>query len=452
MDTWIFQGGYPLVQVGDDGSLPSRPSPTAASPVGAIGSQWQVPILFRDLGVRDATSEALLLEEPTLPGSRSGVAREKRAARQRRRFGLLPGFVPRRDLERLAGGLGELAPLERYNLVSDTWAAALAGRAPLADLLRLARAMADGGEGDPSVWSVVIGALGLFDRVVPDAGRPTLAGATRSLLAPLESALGWEPRPDDGERTPALRASVLRTLGTIGDDTAVKAEAAKRFARAASTALHPDTESAVLEIVASEGGTDEFDAFLERYRNPANPQQEMRYLYALSAFDDPVLAARTFELAVTEVRTQNAPFLLQALLANRATGAGSWNRVTQRWDTLVDRFPANTLPRMLDGVRRGLRASVARRGGHPVRRVPPSAGGWEDGGTDPRASGGERGLRHQRSRRARRRPLRRGRFLARVGPARRTETTRPPPVPRARTGGESGRGVCGRGRGYGSSV
>ncbi len=52
-----------------------------------------------------------------------------------------------------------------------------------------------------------------------------------------------------------------------------------------------------------------------------------------------------------EVRTQNAPFLLQALLANRVTGPASWARVTDRWDQLVERFPANTLPRMLEGVR-----------------------------------------------------------------------------------------------------
>ena len=52
----------------------------------------------------------------------------------------------------------------------------------LADLLRLARALADSGEGDPSVWSVVIGALGLFDRIVarrraPGAGRRRPAAA-----------------------------------------------------------------------------------------------------------------------------------------------------------------------------------------------------------------------------------------------------------------------------------
>jgi predicted signal transduction protein with EAL and GGDEF domain len=33
------------------------------------------------------------------------------------------------------------------------------------------------------------------------------------------------------------------------------------------------------------------------------------------------------------------------------TGPATWERITTDWDSLVDRFPANILPRMLDGVR-----------------------------------------------------------------------------------------------------
>jgi puromycin-sensitive aminopeptidase len=196
---------------------------------------------------------------------------------------------------------------------------------------------------------VVLGALGLFDRVVPDADRPVLAGAVRALLAPLADTLGWDPHDDDDERTPSLRSSVLRALGTVGDDPGTKEEAARRFAGTAT--LHPDTESAILDIVASGGGEPEFDTFVARYRSPANPQEENRYLYALASFTEPGLASRTFDLAVHEVRTQNAPFLLQSLLANRSTGPASWQRVTEEWDQLVARFPSNILPRMLDGVR-----------------------------------------------------------------------------------------------------
>jgi hypothetical protein len=77
----------------------------------------------------------------------------------------------------------------------------------------------------------------------------------------------------------------------------------------------------------------------------------MRSLYALAGFDDAGLGARTFELARTEVRTQNAPSLVHLLLANRAVGPATWERVEASWDELNARIPANIVPRMVDGVR-----------------------------------------------------------------------------------------------------
>jgi puromycin-sensitive aminopeptidase len=347
MDTWINQGGYPLVQVGDNGALSQVPFSYHGEPGGAIGSDWLVPVLTRPLDGTDGEPRAELLAK------RGGTATGGDGDRLVNAGG--SGYYrvsyPTATVDRLALRLGELAPLERYNLVSDAWAASLSGQAPLSDLLRLARSLADSAEGDPSVWSVVLGALGLFDRVIPDGDRPVLARAVRTLLGPLAADLGWDPRADDGERTPSLRSSVIRTLGTIGDDPATRAEARRRFGAAGEVALDADTESAILDIVATTGGDQEFESYLSRYRSPGTPQEENRYLYALASFTDPVLVSRTFELALTEVRTQNAPFLLQSLVANRVNGPLAWQRITEEWDTLVARFPANILPRMLDGVR-----------------------------------------------------------------------------------------------------
>ena len=349
MDTWIDQGGYPLVRVGDDGSLTQTPFSYRGKPGGAIGSMWHIPVLTRSLHDADVDPLPILLEEPSRAAeSQHGVGDRLVNAGG---SGYYRVSYPTAMVERLAGQLSDLAPLERYNLVSDSWAAALSGQAPLSDLLRLARALVDSAEGDPSVWSVVLGALGLFDRVIPDGDRPVLAHAIRTLLGPLARDLGWDPREDDSERTPSLRAAVVRTLGTIGDDPDIQAEANRRFAQAGSTALHPDTESAILDIVASTGGDTEYESFLAHYRSPANPQEENRYLYALASFHDLSLAARTFDLAISEVRTQNAPFVLQLLLANRVNGPGTWERVTEEWEALVSKFPSNILPRMLDGIR-----------------------------------------------------------------------------------------------------
>ncbi len=351
MTTWIDQGGYPLLRVDEEGTLTQVPFSYQGEPGGAIGSRWEVPVLARTLegSGRAPGAVPVLMDGIELPAGAwddPGGTRLVNAGGS----GFFRVAYPTVTLELLAGRLTELAPLERYNLVSDTWATVLAGRAPLADLVGLARALADTGEPDPSVWSVVLGAVGLFERVVPDADRSQLATAVRALLGPLGRRLGWDPADDDGERTPALRASVLRTLGIAGQDRGVGKEAARRFGGGAGR-LDPDIESAVLDIVASTGGEAEFEAFLAHYRSAANPQEEYRYLYALASFHDVGLAERAFELATSEVRTQNAPFLVQLLLANRVTGPVVWNRVTERWDALVDAFPANILPRMLEGVR-----------------------------------------------------------------------------------------------------
>ena len=226
MDTWIDQGGYPLVTVGDDGSLAQQPFSYSGAPGGAIGSRWQVPVLHRSLASTDDWADALLLtgaghagtggDDLVVNAGGSGYYRVAYSAER---------------VAHLAGRLGDLAPLERYNLVSDTWAATLAGHARVADLLRLAKALADSGEGDPSVWSVVIGALGLFDRIVPDEGR---ADPGRRPCGPCSArwpagSAGTRRRPTTSARRRCGRPSCARS-GPSGPTPTVRAEAARRFA------------------------------------------------------------------------------------------------------------------------------------------------------------------------------------------------------------------------------
>ena len=348
MNTWINQGGYPLVTVGLDGSITQQPFSYSGEPGGAIGSKWQIPIMHRILGSSDDWAESGLLTAArgTVDDVGAGELLVNAGG-----SGYYRVTYSTEAVARLAGRIGELTALERYNLVSDTWAATLAGNAPVADLLQLAKALVDSGEGDPSVWSVVFGALGLMDRAVPDADRPVLAAGVRSLLGPLVARLGWDPAATDDERTPSLRAGALALLGTIGDDSDVRAEAGHRFAGSEGVPLQGDTAAAILAIVAAKGGTQEYESFLARYRSPATPQEEDRYLNALAGFGDPDLAARTFELAMTDVRSQDAPFLIRLLLWNREAGPATWQRVTEAWDQFPAKFPTSTLPRMLDGAR-----------------------------------------------------------------------------------------------------
>jgi puromycin-sensitive aminopeptidase len=358
MDSWILQGGFPLVTVDfsdaanqanqttvEVGQEPFRYS-DAGGP-SAIGSAWTVPVIAR--AIDGAEARVLLGTEPALldlggggPGA-AVVVNARGSGYYRVRY----------DPElhrRLAGRLDALDLLERFNLLGDTWAVVVARQAGPEAFLLLAEALDN--EGDPDVWAQVTGALSLLDRAVDDDARPLVASYARALLSPVLTRLGWDARPGEGPRTPTLRAQAVATLGTVGRDPEVQAEAHRRHdgAQSGAMAVDPDLASAILTTVASSGGPAEFEVFLEHYRHPATPQEEMRYLYALAGFSDPSLAERTFEFARTEVRSQNAPFVIHQLLSSRDTGPATWVRVRDHWDELVTRIPANILPRMLGGV------------------------------------------------------------------------------------------------------
>jgi len=397
MDSWILQGGFPLVRVdepteggGGHDRLVLTQEPFAYAPAegeSAIGSDWRVPVMARSVGDADRDEVRVLLGSEPAPlrlGTLRDTARE--TARETPRQTDLPLVLLNAEgsgyyrvlysgahLQRLAGSLGSLHPLERCNLLGDTWAAVMGDRSELGDFLVLAEAL--GQEDDPDVWAQVTSALSFLDHAVDDRTRSQLARYTRALLRPVLGRLGWDAREEEDERTATLRSQLLGTLGTVGQDPEVRVECARRQVAQLSgeTTIDPNLASAVAAVVASSGGEADFEAFLERYRHPDTPQEEIRYLYALAGFSQAALSERAFELAMGEVRTQNAPFLVQLLLQNRDNGPATWRRVRDSWDALGARLPSQTVPRMLEGTKllcrdaqlaREIRGFLAQ---HPVR-------------------------------------------------------------------------------------
>ncbi len=345
MGTWIDQGGYPLVLESPDGVATQEPFSYQGAPGGAIGADWQIPLLTRSLDrPDDRTPQLLGSEDLTLDTAETIILNAGGSGYYRVTY-------RSETMETLSRSLGKLSTLERFNLVSDTWAAALSGHGTVVDFIRLVHSLGEFGERDPSIWRIVLGAFGLFDRIIPEADRHTLAEAVRRMARPVLADLGWDPASGEGERIPALRAEIISVLGTIGEDRDVRAEARRRFDNRADAPLNADTEGAILAVIGTQGSRGDFESVLARYHAPANPQQELRYLTALAGFDNPDLAGEAFRLAATEVRTQNAPFLIMALLANRSHGPEAWNRLTVSWSDLQAKLPSNIFPRMLDAVR-----------------------------------------------------------------------------------------------------
>ena len=349
MDTWIFQGGYPVIDVhGSEAGLSLSQQPfsyldhASAATSSAIGDNWLVPLLART--GTDVQRTILSSEEAVMSTGPDGTVVNAGSS------GFYRVNYDESALLPLLSSLMELAPGERYNLIADVWAMALSGRGALSSFFAVLGHL--DAEEEPDVWSVVIGALGLCDRVIAAEHRPLLARFTRELLRPQLDRVGWTAQRDEGEQEPLLRSSLISALGTIGCDAEVLGECRALFVleHGGGGGVAADLITAVFGVVAAHATADEFDQILARQRQPESPVDEIRHLNSLAAITDPDLAAKVLELCRTEFRSQNAPYVLSAMLRSRAIGAPTWAYIVDHIDELIQRFPSNSIHRMLDGV------------------------------------------------------------------------------------------------------
>jgi puromycin-sensitive aminopeptidase len=349
MDGWVFGPGYPVLSARLDGdSLVLRQDrfcylpPEAGTP--EDGQLWQVPVQLRIATPAGAQVRRLLLKDrearlPLPAGTGAILVNEGGHGFFRVRYE--PEL-----LGRLVNNLATLDPIERFNLVNDAWAAVLAGLMPLTEYLDLTRRFRT--EGDRNVWSVILNSLHALNRITAAADRAALAGLVRDRLGSVAAQLGWMPRSGEDELTGQLRGDLIRALGTLGEDAAVQARAAEIFDK---DCVDASVLAAAIGVLAHVGGEERYRDFTQRFRSARSPQEEQRYLFALAGFRQPALIERTLAATLNgQVRTQDAPYLLRALLYNVDARERAWEFVRANWDRIDRDFPAVGVRRMCEGV------------------------------------------------------------------------------------------------------
>ena len=359
MDSWIFQEGYPLVslELADAGERLSVSQQRFVylgnadqAGDGAGNSVWQVPVIVRAANGSGPDEIRLLLsDEHSQLRAPSGtdwvVGNAGGHGFYRVRYSgdlfakLLPHIQP------------NLTPIERFNLVNDVWAATLAGYTQLSDFLDLTKLYED--EPDETVWTMLVGTLGGLRRMMGQEERSAMAALARSRLAALQTRLGWDPQSGESDRTRELRGMVLGTLGVLGDDAGIQHEAVSRYERYLGdrSSVDPNLVPALVGILAANGDGARYDEFWAAYKAAKTPQEEQRYLFALAGFRESGLLERTLDHALDgEVRTQDAPFLVRAVMANKSGSEAAWTFTKGHWDEMTGRYPESGITRMCEGV------------------------------------------------------------------------------------------------------
>jgi len=349
MDGWIFRPGYPLVSVDLDGQGIRLSQRRFTYLEGAGEGQWRIPVLLRAAVKRGIVEKHQLLGDGdltvTLPAAPDWVVVNAGGH----------GFYRVRYapvlLKKLLGALTRLLPIDRFNLVADCFALTQSGAMSATDYLELTARFAS--ETDRNVWNVLTSSFAYVNRVIGPELRPALAALVRQRVTPAVERLGWEPQPEESELERQLRGDLLRALGTLGADPSTQERARELYARHKSGELttDPNVLPALIAIVAWTGGDQEYAEFLERFKGARTPQDEQRYLYALAGFRQPELVGRTLELTLNgEVRSQDAPFLMRALLVSVHARGLAWDFVKERWEAMARQYPGSAYRRMWEGV------------------------------------------------------------------------------------------------------
>ncbi len=349
MDSWIFQGGHPQVDVSLDNGIVTldqrrallTPDATGERPGGTEYPTWSIPMVLQTTNSGgDKSTLRILQEEPTSLEVDPETVTVQANAGGNGFYRSLTGQEMRMNLAR-----GETSAVERFVLLDDSAFALMSGQIGIAELTTVVGVVAES-ETSPAIWRRI---AGIADQLV----RLTI-GDKRHQIRDWAVNLAIDARPKfaDAHAASGDEAEVIAVLLNISGVTAAD-EIARSIARDLVDApdVDPSITASALKVIATSASADEHADIEDRWRNPENPQAEQRALGALVATGNPDLFKGALNLAADEVRSQDAPYMLRQALANLELGATAWDNIETSWDLYNERFPASALPRMLEGIR-----------------------------------------------------------------------------------------------------
>lgn len=351
MEGWIFQPGYPLItaELREGGELTLTQQRFTYLP-NSSSATWHVPIQFKiSSSGKEETCRLLLTEARTTvalpPDFRYTVINEGGYGFYRVRYGPL---LTQRLLDK---GLQNFAPIERFNLVNDAWATTVADLTPLASYLDLTARFTR--ERDKNVWAILIDSFAFLNRIIEPDDRPALEAFVRSRVAPALAEVGWTSHGDESDLTRQLRSELIGALGRLGNDSATQTRAAELYqsSRQHPKSVDPNLLPAIVSILAFTGDAKRYQEFTDRFKTATTPQEERRYLFSLASFRQPALLERTLAKTLNgEIRVQDAPFIISAVMSSVYGREQGWEFVKTNWEQLDQRFPKQGIRRMCGGI------------------------------------------------------------------------------------------------------
>lgn len=340
MSSFVVQPGVPLLTFSAPGNGAAKVSESRfliTGPKEVNASQkWMIPVCFHaqkgeSCRILNSLSESLKVPQHALFfGNAAGK-------------GYYRSSYPEAIHKQIVNGLEKsLTPEERIVAAGDEWALMLAGQREIGDYMNIVEALKS--DPNPEVFKTATempGAAGrtsgklqtIADDVASGQDKKQFQAWVMRSFHPIYAKLQAAEHGGSADERERL-ASLFTILGLVGKDQAVIADArqlTEKYLQDPSS-VDPILATTAPAVAAASGDASLYDQVLKLHRTARDPTIGTKALYLLAEFQEPSLAKRTLDYAVSgQVRNQDAVFLLSDLLRRSGTRALTWQYLQDNW-------------------------------------------------------------------------------------------------------------------------
>lgn len=339
MKNWTSMPGHPLISVAekDKGKkLQLTQSRFFSSPISKKQTKdatiWNTPLKTSLRGASETSDAAILLmdKKSMIINKPSRWIKLNAGETSLVRIDYPQNIL--RDLEKAVVDK-TLSPVDRLGLLRDSFDLAQSGNSPTTLALDLAKSYI--GEEDYTVWSQLTGQILKLDSLLalePFYGDFKEYG--QSIYVEIAKKIGWQAKAGEKHTDSLLRGMVLNMLGRFEDQETIKT-AQGMFGKK----IDPDLKGVVYNLVAENGGSEEFSALLNMYKEEENQQEKDRIGRAMGRFKSKSLLSKTLDFSISKyVRYQNTLGIIASVWDNPVGRYLAWEFVKRNWQLLKERY------------------------------------------------------------------------------------------------------------------
>ncbi len=296
------QPGFPMLTVGAPDCRTARGPRVsftqrrfAADDASRTRERWDIPVVARRLG--EPPQRTVLQGEGTVQYLNVGTPCTPYIVNAGQ-SGFFRVLYDQSNLRQLTARFSDLESVDQLGILLDYWAFGRSGDAPFANYLDLVNVLPS--DADPLI---VIDTANSVNALASYAeGRPSETAVNdyaRRTLRPFFERAGWDARPGETSNQILMRASLIETLGNLGEPSVIE-EARRRVRTAQSdpSVLPGSIRTATRSVYAHNATEANYTDLVTQARAAGDFVEQRRLWRLVASVQDPALAQRTLTMTL----------------------------------------------------------------------------------------------------------------------------------------------------------